>query len=69
MAKEFRVSFDRLKDPQTITRENIGEFKKRGLDIHVDEVEEIIDDEKKQERIYKVKNSKYFGPWSKRGRG
>lgn len=64
---EIHVDFDKIRDPQTITQENIKMFKSKGLDIHKNEVNEIVDDHKKQKRIYKIKNVKYFGPWSHRG--
>ena len=67
MAKEFRLPFDKIADPQTITQVNAEEFKKHDLDIHKNEVNEIVDDHSRQERVYKVKNTKYFGPWSHRG--
>ncbi len=65
--KELRIKHDELSDPQTITQRNVEEFKKHGLDIHTHEVKELIDDHAKGERIYKVKNTKYFGPWKSRG--
>ena len=67
MAKEFRVDFDKIVDPQKITQVNREEFKKHDVDMYQHEVKELIDDHKKQERIYKIKNTKFFGPWSKRG--
>ncbi len=61
MAKEFQVKHSELQDPNTITQRNIEEFKRQGLDIHVNEVEELIDDYNKGVRIYKVKETtKYF---------
>lgn len=70
MSREFRVDFDDISDPQTITQKNIEKFKEQGLDIHRHEVETnegIIDDHGKKQRVYRVKNTKYFGPWSHRG--
>ncbi len=67
MAREFRVDFDQIKDPQTITKVNVEEFKKQDLDIHRHEVERLEDDHDKQQRVYRVKNTKYFGSWSHRG--
>jgi hypothetical protein len=66
MAKEIHVDFDKLSNPQTITEVNKKMFKDHDMDIHKNEVEEIVDDHSKQKRIYKIKNTKYFGPWSKR---
>ena len=67
MAKEFRVDFDKIVDPQKITQVNQEEFKNHDVDMYQHEVKELIDDHQKQERIYKIKNTKFFGPWSKRG--
>ena len=60
MAKEVRVPFSKLRDPQTITSEMEAEFDARGLDMHRHEVESLEDDHKKGERVLKVKNTKYF---------
>ena len=67
MAREFRVDFDKISDPQTITKANTEAFKEQGLNIHVNEVEKLEDDHGKRQRIYRVKNTKFFGPWSHRG--
>lgn len=67
MGKEFRVDHDKISDPQTITQVNVKEFKDHDLDIHRHEVTEIVDDHDKKQRVYKVKNTKFFGPWSHRG--
>lgn len=67
MAREFRIDHDKIMDPQTITQVNIEEFKKQDLDIHRHEVERLEDDHGKKQRVYRVKNTKYFGPWSHRG--
>lgn len=67
MAREFRIDFDKISDPQTITQTNVEEFKKQDLDIHRHEVEKLEDDHGKRQRVYRVKNTKYFGPWSHRG--
>jgi len=66
MSREFRADFDKIRDPQTITQENIKMFKEQGLDIHHHEVERLDDDPGIKKRVYRVKNTKYFGPWSKR---
>jgi hypothetical protein len=66
MAKEIKVDFEKIENPQTITQENIKMFKEHDMDIHKNEVEEIVDDHSQRKRIYKIKNTKYFGPWSKR---
>jgi len=65
--KELRIKHDEISNPQTITQRNIKEFEKHGLDIHQHEVKEIVDDHERGERIIKVKNTKYYGPWKSRG--
>jgi len=65
--KELRVGFDKISNPQTITRENIRLFKEHGLDTKKNEVDEIVDDHSTGQRIYKVRHIKYFGNWSHRG--
>ena len=66
MAREFRIDFDRISNPQTITQENVKAFKEQDLNIHVNEVDRLEDDHGKRQRVYRVRNTKYFGPWSKR---
>lgn len=58
--REIRIPFDEIADPQTITQENVKLFKDNGLDIHLNEVDEIVDDHSTRQRIYKVRNVKYF---------
>lgn len=58
--KELRIGFDRIKDPQQITQENVKLFRENDLDIHRHEIDAIIDDDSKRERIYKVRKVKYF---------
>ena len=65
--KELRIGFDKISNPQTITRENIRLFKEHGLDTKKNEVDEIVDDHSTGQRIYKVRKVKYFGNWSHRG--
>ncbi len=60
MAREFRVKHEEISDSQTITDVNERKFKEQGLDIHVNEVDGLEDDFKKKERIYKVRNTKFF---------
>jgi hypothetical protein len=67
MPKEFRVDHDKLSDSQTITNTTREEFKKHGLNTHKDIALSIEDDPAKKQRIFRVKNTKYFGPWSHRG--
>jgi len=58
--KELRIGFDKISNPQTITRENIRLFKEHGLDTKKNEVDEIVDDHSTGQRIYKVRKVKYF---------
>jgi hypothetical protein len=67
MSKEIVIDHDEISNSQTITEVNERKFKEQGLDIHVNEVEEINDDHKARKRTIKIKNTKYFGPWSHRG--
>ena len=60
MAREFRIDHSKISDPQTITQENVKAFKEQGLDIHRHEVERLEDDHGKGQRVYRVKNTKYF---------
>ena len=68
MAREFRIDHDKISDPQTITQVNVAEFKKQGLDIHRHEVEKLEDDHGKKQRVYRVKNTRYFDMGSKNAR-
>jgi len=65
--KEIRIPFEELKDPQTVTQRNVKAFRDNGLSIHHNEVDELIDDHSTQQRIYKIRAVKYFGPWRHRG--
>ena len=67
MAKEIIIDHSEISNPQTITDVNIKAFKTAGLDIHVNEVEDIHDDHKAGKRRIRIKNTRYFGPWSHRG--
>jgi len=58
--KELRIGFDKIDDPQTITETNVKLFKENGLDIHLHEVDELVDDHSTRQRIYKVRNVRYF---------
>ena len=60
MAPEIRIPYEDISDPQTITDVQEREFHKHGVDMHRHEVEELIDDDRKKERILKVRNRKYF---------
>ena len=65
--KELRHKFEDISDPQTITDANIRKFREAGLDIHQNDVVELIDDHGKKIRVLKVRNRKYFGNWKRRG--
>ena len=58
--REIVLPHGELADPQTITGRNIRAFEEAGLDIHVHEVDEVIDDQQRGVRILKVRNVKYF---------
>lgn len=64
--KEVRISHEKLRDPQRITRVVDDAFKEKGLDIHRHEAD-TEDDHTTRERVYKIKSVKFFGPWSHRG--
>lgn len=67
MSKEFRVGHDAISDPQTVTQVTKRLFKDHDVDTSKNEALDIIDDPSKRQRIYKIKNTKFFGPWSHRG--
>lgn len=60
MPRELRIPHERLKNSQTITEEMERVFAGQGLNLHVNEVEQMDDDFKKKERILKIKTTKYF---------
>jgi len=64
--KEITIPHKNLRDPQTITRVVSDAFKEHGLDIHRHEADHA-DDHATGRRIYKIKNVKFYGPWSHRG--
>jgi len=66
MNKEIQVPFSKINDSRTITAVNKRLFAERDMDIHKNEAVDIIDDHAAQKRVYKIRNVKYFGPWSKR---
>ena len=65
--KELRIPHDEIRDPDKVTQRNIRAFKEAGLDMRRHEVDELVDDSTTKTRIIKVRNIKYFGPWSHRG--
>ena len=60
MAREVRIPYEKLKDPQTITQAMEQEFEAQGLNLHVNEVEKLDDDDQAKERVLRIKNTKYF---------
>ena len=60
MSKELIIPHSEIKDNQTITGVMERKFKEQGLDLHVNEVEDMQDDHKKGMRRLRVKNTKYF---------
>ena len=63
---EIVIDHERLRNPETITKVVSDEFKARGLDIHRHEAT-TEDDHSRGKRVYKIKSTKFFGPWSHRG--
>lgn len=60
MKKEIRVPYDKLKDPQTITKVNQRIFEEMGFHLKRHETD-IEDDHDRQERIYAIQTErKYF---------
>ena len=64
--KEIVVDHSEISDAQTITNVVKRKFAEHGLSIHRHEADHV-DDNTTGKRIYKVKNVKFFGPWSHRG--
>ena len=58
--KELRIPHDEIRDPQSITQRNVKAFRDAGLDIHRQEVVELLDDHRRKERVLKVQDRKYF---------
>jgi siroheme synthase (precorrin-2 oxidase/ferrochelatase) len=67
MAKEFRIDHDKINNSQTITKVVAEEFKQHDLDTKRHIAVDVIDDPSTRQRVYKVKNTKYFGNWGHRG--
>lgn len=67
MAKEIVIDHDKIRDSQTITKVVSEAFKKEGLNIHKNDCLTMEDDHTTGKRYYKLKNTKFFGPWSHRG--
>lgn len=69
MSREIRLKHEAISDPQKITQITTEAFSKEGLNIHVNEVENLEDDFNKGERILRIKNTKYHFigtiPWKK----
>lgn len=65
--KEIRIPHSEIQNAQTITRRNVRAFREADLDIHRHEVIEIADDHRRGERVIRIQDRKFFGPWKKRG--
>ena len=65
--KEIRIDHDRLNDPNTVSQEMDRAYAEHGLRKSVNIAEKLEDDPVLKQRIVKIKNTKYFGPWSHRG--
>ena len=65
--KEVVLKHKDISNSQTITKVVSDAFKEHGLDLHKNDCVEIADDFSTGRRIYKLKNTKFFGPWSHRG--
>ena len=60
MGKEIRIPHAELSDPQTVTQVNVRKFREQGLDIHKNEVDELVDDHDKNVRVLKIRNPKFL---------
>ena len=58
--KELRIPHDEIREPQSITQRNVKAFREAGLNIHRDEVVDLVDDHGRKERVLKVQDRKYF---------
>ena len=69
MPKEVRIPFEQISNSQTITQKTDEIFKANDVNIHQHEVTDLVDDFKRQERILKIKNMKFFFikdiPWKR----
>jgi hypothetical protein len=60
MPRELRLKHDELGNSQTITQIMEDRFRREGLDLHKNDVLELIDDFDTKERVLKVKTTRYF---------
>lgn len=60
--REFRFSMDdpRFMNSQTITETVRRKFQSEGLDMHMNDVLELIDDHDRRERVLKVKTPRAY---------
>lgn len=69
MPKEIKIPFSDISNSQTITQKTDEIFKANDVNIHQHEVIDLQDDFKRQERILKIKNMKFFivgdVPWKR----
>ena len=66
MAREIVIPHSEISNSQTITDVQERIFKEHDVDMHKNEVDRLEDDHKKGVRVLTIRNTKYFGPWSKR---
>ena len=57
---EIRIPFEEIDNSMTITEVQERKFEEHGQNMHRNEVDELIDDHKKKQRILKVRASKKF---------
>ena len=67
MPKEIRIDHDKLSDPNTVSKVMDKAYEEVGLRKSVNIPLDVIDDPSTRQRIVKIRNTKYFGPWSHRG--
>ena len=60
MAREVRIPHELIQTPEPITRHMEERFTDEGLNLHVHEVDRFDDDEKRKERILRIRNTRYF---------
>lgn len=58
---ELRIPFDEINTPKKATSGTRQAFKRAGFDIHRHEIDDLVDDPQKGERILQVRKvKKYF---------
>lgn len=68
--KALSIPHEDIQTGEAVTQRTDAEFRKHGLDIHVNEVDTVDDDFKTKTRHITVKTTKYFimpeCPWKKK---